>query len=94
MTERSTPWVAPWCECGHADFWHGSDLERCEFHCGNPERCPCRGFRDPGATHYYGDGCDAPHGRPDAHGSYHHDDLVDDDLHFHGGVPCRDGNHD
>jgi hypothetical protein len=33
------------CTCGHPNYWHSRDLTRCEFHCGNPEVCPCPGFR-------------------------------------------------
>lgn len=45
MTERSTPFVEPFCKCGHPDYWHSRDMARCEFHCGNPERCPCTGYQ-------------------------------------------------
>ncbi len=32
------------CTCEHPRIWHSTDLSRCEFHCGNPERCPCSGY--------------------------------------------------
>ena len=34
------------CKCGHARVWHDPVSGRCEFHCGNPERCPCWAYRE------------------------------------------------
>lgn len=33
------------CKCGHTRVWHDPVSGRCEFHCGNPERCPCWTYR-------------------------------------------------